>query len=139
MKYRLNVVCLIEKSGKILLGKKADGVGPYPGKWLIPGGGVNAETESIDDAMKREVKEETNLDVTKFERMSFNEDLADRHGEVTRLIFLYYKVIHVVNWSTAKAGDDLVELGWFTHKELATIPIPPVSYKLYKKLGWIKK
>ena len=138
MKYRLNVVCLIQKDGKILLGKKAAGVGPYPGKWLIPGGGVNSETESIDDAMKREVKEETNLDVQKFERLFFGEDVADRHGEVTRLIFLYYKITKVADWSIAKAGDDLVELKWFSFEELSLIPIPSVSKELYKQLGWIK-
>jgi ADP-ribose pyrophosphatase YjhB (NUDIX family) len=139
MKYRLNVVCLIERDGKILLGKKAEGVGPYPGTWLIPGGGVNAETESIDEAMKREVKEETNLDVTKSERMLFGEDVADRHGEMTQLIYLYYKIIDVLDWKNEKAGDDLVKLQWFSFDELKTLPLPPVSKKLYKQLGWIQK
>ena len=138
MKYRLNVVCLIVKEGKILLGKKADGVGPYPGTWLIPGGGVNSEIESIDEAMKREIKEETNLDVTKFERMFFGEDITDRHGEITRLIYLYYKIIDVADWKNEKAGDDLVELHWFSFSELSTIPLPQVSIKLYKSLGWVK-
>lgn len=138
MKYRLNVVCLIEKDGKILLGKKAVGVGPYPGKWLIPGGGVDSENESIDEAMKREVKEETSLEVKKFERMFFGEDAADRHGEMTRLIYLYYKITGVADWSVAKAGDDLVKLQWFSFDELATIPLPPVSKELYKQLGWMK-
>jgi len=138
MKSRLNVVCLIVKDGKILLGKKADGIGPYPGTWLIPGGGVNVEIESIDEAMKREVKEETNLDVSKFDRMFFGEDIADRHGEMTRLIFLYYKIIGVSDWTKEKAGDDLVQLQWFSFTELSMISIPPVSKELYKKLGWIK-
>jgi ADP-ribose pyrophosphatase YjhB (NUDIX family) len=138
MKSRLNVVCLIVKEGKILLGKKAEGVGPYPGTWLIPGGGVNAEAESVDDAMKREVLEETNLDVTTFERMFFGEDVADRHGEMTRLIFLYYKITDVMDWVSEKAGDDLVQLQWFSFDELSTIPLPPVSVDLYKQLGWIK-
>ena len=138
MKYRLNVVCLIVKNGKILLGKKAEDVGPYVGKWLIPGGGVNAETESIDEAMKREVKEETNLDVIKFERMFFGEDVADRHGEMTRLIYLYYKVTDVADWKIEKAGDDLVQLHWLSFSELSTIPLPSVSVSLYKQLGWIK-
>ncbi len=137
MKFRLNVVCLIEKDGKILLGRKAANIGPYPGKWLIPGGGVNAEEESIDQAMEREMLEETNLEVTKFERLFFNEDIAERHGETTRLIFLYYKITDVVDWSTEKAGDDLVELAWFAKHDLKNIPIPPVSERLYKQLGYI--
>lgn len=137
MKFRLNVVCLIEKDGKILLGRKARDVGPYPGCWLIPGGGVNAEEESIDQAMEREMKEETNLEVTKFERLMFNEDVTERRGETTRLIFLYYKITDVVDWSEAKAGDDLVELSWFSFEELKKIPIPPVSKRLYEYFGWM--
>jgi ADP-ribose pyrophosphatase YjhB (NUDIX family) len=137
MKYRLNAVCIIEKDDKILLGRKAPEVGPYPGKWLIPGGGINPETESLDEAMAREVFEETHLVVTKFERMFFNEDVAQKNGEETRLIFLYYKITDVADWSVAQAGDDLVEIAWFAHKELSKIPIPPVSERLYKQFGWI--
>jgi 8-oxo-dGTP diphosphatase len=138
MKSRLNVVCIIEKFGKILLGKKAPGVDPYPGCWLIPGGGVNLDDESIDVAMKREVKEETNLNVTKFERLYFDEDTAERHGEMTRLIFLYYKITDVDNWDSAKPGDDIVELNWFAFRELSSIPVPPISISTYKHLGYIK-
>lgn len=137
MKSRLNVVCIIEKNGKILLGRKAPGVGPYVGCWLIPGGGVNMDDESIDDAMKREVKEETNLVVTKFERLYFDADIADRHGKVTRLIFLYYKITDVENWGSVKPGDDIVELQWFQFSDLHSIPLPPISITTYKKLGYI--
>lgn len=137
MKYRLNVVCIIVKDNKVLLGRKAPGVGPYVGKWLVPGGGVNPEQESIDEAMRRETKEETNLTVTKFERLFFNEDITERHGETVRLVFLYYKITDVEDWKMLRAGDDLVEIKWFPFDALADLPIPPVSIRLYKTLGWI--
>ena len=138
MKSRLNVVCIIEKDGKILLGRKAEGVGPYPGKWLIPGGGVNAEIESLDQAMKRETLEETNLRVTRYSPLFFNEDVTDRHGEQTRLIFLYFKITGVEDWRAQKPGDDLAELQWFPFDQLSRIPIPDVSRTLYKNLGYIR-
>jgi ADP-ribose pyrophosphatase YjhB (NUDIX family) len=137
MKSRLNVVCIIENKGKLLLGKKAEGIGPYPGCWLIPGGGVNMEDESIDDAMKRELMEETGLAAVKYERLFFDEDVAERHGEMVRLIFLNYKITDVKNWEDAKPGDDIVELKWFSFNELDNINIPPISRKLYRKLGYI--
>lgn len=139
MKSRLNVVCIIEKNGQILLGRKAPGVGPYPDCWLIPGGGIDADSESIDQAMKREVKEETNLDVTKFERLYFDEDIAERHGEMTRLIFLYYKITDTIDWMKMKPGDDIVKLNWFPFSDLSTIKVPSISVKTYQKLGYIKK
>jgi ADP-ribose pyrophosphatase YjhB (NUDIX family) len=138
MKSRLNVVCIIEKDGKILLGKKAPGVGPYVGCWLIPGGGVNEDGESIDAAMKREMKEETNLEVTEFERLYFDEDIAERHGEMMRLIYLYYKITNTVEWKSLKSGDDLEVLEWFSFAQLTTIDIPPISITTFRKLGYIK-
>ena len=137
MKLRLNAVCIIEKENKILLGQKALGVGPYAGSWLIPGGGVHSEDESIDEAMARELKEETNLVPKTYERLHFSEDVAELHGETKRLVFLFYHITDVVNWDEVKAGDDLVTLKWFSKSELSKIPLPPPSIILFKKLGWI--
>jgi 8-oxo-dGTP pyrophosphatase MutT (NUDIX family) len=138
MKSRLNVVCVIEKDRKILLGRKATGVGPYPGCWLIPGGGVDMDGESIDESMKREVWEETGLLVTEFERLYFDEDVAERHSELTRLIFLYYKITGATNWDKCNPGDDIKELKWFAFNELSNIPVPPISLITYRKLGYLK-
>lgn len=65
---------LIMKDGKILLSKRADGKG-----WNLPGGGVH-DGESDEDAVVREAREETGLDVTvRFQVGSghvFNDDTA---------------------------------------------------------------
>lgn len=137
MKFRVNVVCIIENDGKVLLGKKAPGVGPYVGKWLIPGGGADLKDESLDEAMKRETREETGLIVTNFERLFFEEDVTERHGETVRLVFLYYKITDVEDWNKAKPNDDLVELKWIPFSELSTLPLPPISPKIFKRLGWM--
>jgi ADP-ribose pyrophosphatase YjhB (NUDIX family) len=137
MKSRLNVVCIIEKDKKILLGKKADGVGPYVGCWLIPGGGVNMDGESIDEAMKRETLEETGLAVTEFERLYFDEDLAERHGEEIQLIFLFYKITGAENWDSMAPGDDIVSLQWFSFDQLSALTLPAISQKTFRKLGYI--
>src|ERR1700722_3306197 len=94
MKARIVVTTLIEKNGKILLGQKPKDVGPYPNTWHLPGGGVNLENESLEDAVRREVKEETGLEIEKMERVSFDEDYErDKRGDMTHYLFLVYKVI----------------------------------------------
>src|ERR1700733_1269613 len=104
MKARVIVTTLIEKNGEILLGQKPKDIGPYPNTWHLPGGGVNIETESLEDAVKREVKEETGLDVLKMERVSFDEDYEpDKHGEMTHYVFLVFKV--TPKTMKAKADD----------------------------------
>jgi ADP-ribose pyrophosphatase YjhB (NUDIX family) len=64
MKYKKIVVCVDgvhAKDGKILLLKR--NVEPFKGFWHVVGGHVE-EGESLEEAVKREFREETGLDVT---------------------------------------------------------------------------
>ncbi len=135
MKSRVVVTTLIEKNGKILLGQKPKDVGPYPNTWHLPGGGVNLENESLEDAVRREVKEETGLEITKMERVSFDEDYEpDKRGDMTHYLFLVYKV--TPKSMNAKAADDIVELKWFAKSELKKLPLTRPSVKFFKEIGW---
>lgn len=78
MKIRIIVAAVIEKNGTFLFGKKASGVGPYPGKWLILGGGVNLGEETLDEGLKREILEEGNIDITNLNRVMFDEDIREK-------------------------------------------------------------
>jgi len=135
MKSRVVVTTLIEKNGKILLGQKPKDVGPYPNTWHLPGGGVNLENESLEDAVRREVKEETGLEITKMERVSFDEDYEpDKRGELTHYLFLVYKV--TPKSMDVKAADDIVELQWFKKSEFKKLPLTRPSIKFFKEIGW---
>lgn len=66
--------------GKILLVKKPDGVGPYQGNFLTPGGGVESG-ESIDKAVQRELYEETGVKVNNLKRVLFDDDFTETGKE----------------------------------------------------------
>lgn len=136
MKSRLIVVALIEKNGKVLLGKKAKDIGPYPNTWHMPGGGVDLENETLEEAMRRELKEETGLEVLKMNRTTFDEDYENnKHGEKTHYVFL---VFHVEPKDiNAKASDDIVELKWFDKSELKNLPLTRPGVKYLKDIGWL--
>jgi len=56
----VSVGAIIEKDGKILLTKR--NVKPFKGAWVIPGGHIE-QYEKAEDAVKREVREETGLNI----------------------------------------------------------------------------
>jgi len=105
---KLAVGVLIAHEGRILLGKRGPGA-REPDKWSFPAGFVE-RGERVEHAAAREAREETNLEV-----------------EVGDLIGLYSSegetVVLAVYAATAatgdpEAGDDLVEIGWFSTTEL---------------------
>lgn len=135
MKYRIIVSAVIEKNGKILLGKKFPGVGPYPDKWLIPGGGVRLEEETLREGLERELMEETGLEIESMENLGFDADFVYKNDEKFYYIFLQFKV--VPKTVKAAAGDDLEIVKWFAKSELKRVDLSNPTIKLFKRLGFI--
>jgi 8-oxo-dGTP pyrophosphatase MutT (NUDIX family) len=66
--------------GRVLLVKQRGG--PFKGEWLLPGGGLE-DGESFEDAMRREVREETGLEVRSARPIArYDVRLGDFHGDV---------------------------------------------------------
>ena len=88
---------------------------PFKGHWAIPGGFVDMD-EDLQPAAKRELKEETGLDITKlFEVGSFAKPDRDPRGRVITIAF----------WGIAdkkeqilKAADDASDYAWIPLKQL---------------------
>lgn len=137
MKSRLIVSAIIERNGKILLGRKPDNIGPYPNTWHLPGGGVDLGNESILEALKREAKEETGLQIVDIKSLGFDEDFEkDKHNEMTHYVFLVFSA--KVKGGKVKAADDVIKLKWFDKAKLSKLPLPRPSMKLFKRIGLIQ-
>lgn len=135
MKTRVIVSAIIEKNGKFLFGKKPQNVGPYPNTWHLLGGGIK-QGELIIDAVKREVFEESGIEITDTEPISFDEDLEpNRHGIKTHYIFLVFKANY--KSEELKPKDDITELKWIDKTTLKSIELNRPTIKLFKKLKLI--
>jgi ADP-ribose pyrophosphatase YjhB (NUDIX family) len=136
MKSRVIVVGVIEKDEKIPLGRKPDNIGPYPNTWHLPGGGVDLENETLEEALKREMKEEAGIEISNIETIGFDEDEeADKKGELTHYIFLDFKAVCASE--NFKAGDDLNFLQWVEKSKLKDFNLNKPTKKILHKLNLV--
>jgi nucleoside triphosphatase len=139
MKTRIIVSVIIENSrGEILMGKKHSNRGVYLDDWHMPGGGIE-EDESVEQALKREVKEETGLEIIDIRPIHFSDDTATRiqdgRSEELHLIFLEFQC--KAKTDDFSPGDDLETLKWVPKSEIKNYNLTPPGKKLFKFLGWI--
>lgn len=92
-----SVVVLFNEEGKVLLEERAD-----DGYFDFPGGGIDLK-ESAEDAARRELKEETNLDADELELFKVYS------GEITHYVYFNGDEIY---------GVDLIYLCYKYHGEM---------------------
>ncbi|MFB6175313.1 MAG: NUDIX domain-containing protein [Candidatus Nanohalobium sp.] len=113
--FRTVVKALITDRGEILIGKKEEEEDhPISGEWHIPGGHLE-HGEQVEEAVKREVEEETGLDVKVHQTVDVM-TFAWGDGEKDALQILFHCV---ADSHDAEALDDLEEVKWVKPDELA--------------------
>lgn len=109
-------IALINKKSNevfILLIKRANE--PYKDLWALPGGFVDMD-ETLIDAAKRELFEETGITETDLKQFYTYGDLnRDPRGRTVSVV--YYAFVNQNN-TNAVAGDDAAETNWFSLKKL---------------------
>jgi ADP-ribose pyrophosphatase YjhB (NUDIX family) len=104
---------VVDDGGRLLLARRAGE--PEHGKWDLPGGFLE-EGEAPLDGLRRELREETGLEV---EPLSFVGAWIDRYGSAEEAPFtlnLYWTARALAG--EAVAADDVSELRWFEPAEL---------------------
>jgi 8-oxo-dGTP diphosphatase len=99
--------------GRLLLGRRA--IEPFKGRWDTPGGFVE-EGEHPLETIRRELREETGLEVEPLEFFGIWMDHYGGDSTAQSTMNLYWTA-RVVG-GEAKAADDVSELRWFERNEL---------------------
>lgn len=105
---RLTVDCIIEIGGKVVLIRRKH----PPHGWALPGGFVD-EAETVEQAVRREVEEETNLSLAGLQQFHVYSDPArDPRGHTVSVVFT------AQGEGTLKAKDDAEEIALFSEETL---------------------
>lgn len=111
----VGVGAIIVCNGRILLEKR--GNEPGKGKWSVPGGIVELG-ESPEQAVIREVQEETSLKVRKPKLIDVvNNVMTDEAGRI-KYDFVIIDYLVMVEGGEAEAASDAEELKWVPLKEV---------------------
>jgi 8-oxo-dGTP diphosphatase len=126
----LGVGALIIENGRILLVER--GHAPLLGYWSLPGGGVETG-ERLEQAIRREVREETGLEIEVIDLLEiFERIMPDAEGRIE----YHYVLIDYICKSTGGelcAATDASRCEWFREDELAALKITAGTVTVIEK------
>lgn len=118
---------LIVQDGKILLCHSND----EPPIYYLPGGHLE-KGETIDQALKREIKEEIDAKIKKMTFLEFFENFFTwrgfRHHEIN---FLYDVEVEIKNPQAMKSQEDHISIGWLDIAKLPDFKLLPSCIHQY--------
>ena len=92
---------------------------PYKGSWAIPGGFVK-DKESLEDAVARELAEETGIKINYLEQL-YTFGAPNRDPRQRILSVAYFALVKSNQFKKLKASTDAAEAEWFNYKNLPSL------------------
>lgn len=114
---------IFNPTGKIFLMKSHK----WRGEYVIPGGHVELG-EKMEDAVRREVKEETGLDVYNLEFICFQEFIFD-DAFWKKKHFIFFDFACKAKSTRVKLNPEAEEYVWVSLKEALKMPLEPYTTK----------
>ncbi|MET0554036.1 MAG: NUDIX hydrolase [Vicinamibacteria bacterium] len=125
----LGVGAVVVHAGRALLVRRAKE--PLRGRWVVPGGTVELG-ETLEDAVAREVREETGLDVRPLEVMEvFDAIERDEAGVLFHYVVVDYRCAFLSG--ELRAGSDAEDAAWVEEADLPAYDLPPLALELVRR------
>lgn len=121
---------VIIAEGRTLLIRR--GGAPLQGQWSIPGGMLELG-ESIVEGVRRELAEETGLEVRVLDLIEVFERIIPGEGGRTRYHFVILDYLCEVVSGEAQAGSDVTDVAWAREDELAKYSLTEIATRVIKR------
>lgn len=105
------LMTVTDKKLKLLLIKRKDH--PFIHQWALPGGFIEF-SEDMEEAVRRELSEETNITDHTYFRQLYTFGNADRDPRTRVITTMYLSMTPEENIKNTKAADDAQDAKWFT-------------------------
>ena len=132
-RYEANVCVLLHRAGRWLLAVRSPDVAYAPGQVGLIGGHVEPVVgpDVFESTARREVAEETGLDLTDVELSYLSSELYLGDAGQPVLTVTYVGELPAGVEPRVAAPDELTAVGWWSHAELATVEncspwVPPL-------------
>jgi len=120
------------------------GLPPFEGEWALPGGFVHLD-ETVDEAARRELSEETGLEKVFLEQL-YTFGVLDRDPRERVISVAYYALVNLID-HRVKAATDARDAAWFSvddvslltydHAEILDVALERLRGKLeYQPIGF---
>jgi ADP-ribose pyrophosphatase YjhB (NUDIX family) len=127
---------LVGVGGVIISGERAllirRGNPPLEGQWSIPGGMLELG-ESIKEGVRRELAEETGIEVRVGELIEVFERIVPGEGGRVRYHFVILDYLCDVVRGEAKAGSDVTDVAWACEDELERFGLTAVATRVLRQ------
>lgn len=124
----IGVGAVATSDGAVLLVRR--GKPPFEGSWSLPGGGVN-RGERLAEALRREVLEETGLEIEVGGLAGIFESF-DPEGSYHYVILDYFAT---VSGGRLAAGDDATDARWVPLEEIGRLETTPRLLQALRDFG----
>lgn len=135
---RVIVVPIIsDDEHRILICKTPPDRGVFPGKWGLPGGGIEPG-ELMEQALRREVREELGLEIENIKPLHFKEAVEAKqfpHERLEPVHMIYLMFRCRASSKNVALNEEFVEFAWILPSDLARFDLNEETARTFSELG----
>ena len=105
--------------------------------WIIPGGKIE-ESETEEQALKREIKEELGIKISNIEKVGTKIKFPSPDFKEKDVKFIFIDFFAKALSTQIKPNKEIKEYGWFTLKEALNLPLIDSTKQLIEQFKEVK-